>query len=211
MSYISGFCGIGCHEGKKVYSASGKPMKVCTAHDLCTCSCHEKITKMYRMSGVERVAQPNPEYVAAVNVDLTWMDSSDDDTSLGTPAVVRPVVEKPSPVAPGLVESARTFAPTATGGRARGQLESEVLKVCNLYVSGHLDSLMTPKFIGESIDAGNPPSQGAIAAVLDRWSSIGYANVKTGPIRFVGFTVQGMRLGLEKMKLEAKGARRRTA
>jgi hypothetical protein len=106
----------------------------------------------------------------------------------------------------------RTFAPTPTGIRAKGQLENEVLAVCNDFAKGVYDwSDCTPKLVSEEIarkKAIEPPSTGAINAVWDRWEKLGFALQGKKPSRFVAFCVDGSLLTLEDMKLKAKRQRR---
>lgn len=200
----SGFCCIGLCEGTRPIDRKGKPMKVCVAFDWCPCSCHRSISKMYELTGSVRVGQQNPDYEPAPNPDLSFIYEMQAGASIVGGGITRTPVEQPSPVATGLRESTRTFAPTATGGRARGQLEVEVQQVCNRYMVGELEGLLTTKFIGHLINPDDPPSQGAIGAVLERWAKIGYATVGTKPLRFSGYTVEGMKKGLEQMKNEQK-------
>jgi hypothetical protein len=177
-------------------------MKVCTAIDICACECHTIITQMYQMAGKPRPIRQNPNYEPARNVDLSWMNTLDPSLTGGVDT--RTPVERPSPVVPSLAESARTFVPNVAGGRARGQLEDEVRRVCNRYMAGEIDGLLTTKLIATEIDKDHPPSQGAIGAVLLRWEKIGFADVRLGPMRFAGYTIEGMREGLEKLKAKAK-------
>lgn len=201
-TYVTGFCGAGLCEGKAPVSPSGKPMKVCTAIDICNCGCHSIITQMYEMAGKPRPIRQNPNYEPARNVDLSWMNTL--DASLEGGVNTRVPVERPSPVVPSLAESARTFVPNVAGGRARGQLEDEVRRVCNLYMAGKIEGLLTTKVIAWHIDQDKPPSQGAIGAVLLRWEKIGFADVRLGPMRFAGYTIEGLKEGLESLKAKAK-------
>ncbi|AMS03455.1 hypothetical protein SEA_BENCZKOWSKI14_62 [Gordonia phage Benczkowski14] len=204
-NYITGFCGTGAHEGLAPVSPSGKPMKVCTAHEICSCKCHITINKMYEMAGAKRKEHGNPNYEPP---EPTWMGqiALARADSLIDPARPTQRPEQPASVAPTLSESARTFEPTSTGTRARGQLEVEVQKVCIAYQAGKydLDGPLTPAQVGLLIDPENPPSSGAIGAVFDRWSRIGYAQIHRRPIFFSGLTLDGMQLGLEAMKQKAK-------
>jgi len=56
---------------------------------------------------------------------------------------------------------------------------------------------------------GKPTSSAAVARVLDRWVSVGYAIVKRKPIRFVDLTPEGRELGLAE--LYRRERRRRSA
>lgn len=201
MEYISGYCGIGSCEGTSPTSFTGKPMKVCVAYDICTCSCHKKFDSMYQKIHEPRVGHQNPNYEPAPPIDLTWMD----EPNAGPVQVITapPKVEyadKPSELTPGLLESAREFEPTYDGYRRRGQLEAEVQRVCNRAMLGEFDENCTAKFVAEQIDPDNPPSTGAIGAVFKRWESYGYAVINKHPVYFKRLTIEGMRDGLEVCK-----------
>lgn len=216
MTYKTGFCGAGLHEGTKPKSMSGKPMKVCTSYEICGCHCHQKVSKIYQMTDTERVAQQNPEYKAAKNVDLTWLTPTESTVPPAplfvgvpdTPATPEaPAV--PVPVAPAAPTPAPAYAPTPSGVRARGQLEDEVYRVCKDTLLGGVTELVTPKFIAQKIDPENPPSVGAIGAVLDRWEKYGFAVIHKKPTRFAMFTREGMANGLEKMRADYKARSKR--
>lgn len=217
MSYRTGFCGAGLHEGTRPKSPSGKPMKVCTAVGLCTCACHQKIDKMYQMTGVERVVQQNPDYQPAQNVDLSWMEQLESKVAasplLPGYAVMPPAVEAPSVVVPTGADSGPVpvpaYAATPSGIRARGQLEHQVYAVCQRFMMGEIQELMTPKLIALEIDPEDPPSVGAIGAVLGRWEQYGFAVIHKNPIRFAMFTREGIAKGLEKMRADFKARSKR--
>lgn len=205
--YLTGFCGIKHCEGTAPVSPSGKPMKVCVAHEFCECECHKKFDRMYKMAGEPRRVHQNPNYVPYVYPDMSeYFNASDDApaTLSGGVAVVAEPRERPSETAPGLLESARTFTGTEAGHRQRGQLEAEVQKVCNRAMMGEFDEFMTPQAIAELIDPDNPPSTGAIGSVFNRWERIGYAKIHRKPLYFQHLTVEGMRDGLEACKRKAK-------
>lgn len=215
--YKTGFCGAGLHEGTKPKSMTGKPMKVCTSYNLCNCHCHAKITKMYQMTDVKRVAQQNPEYQPAKNPDLSFMDELEHRVA-ASPLVLAvvdtpPDHEAPAPVAPmapaASAYTASEYAPTPSGVRARGQLEDEVLRVCKELLMGEYTELITPKYIAKHINPEDPPSVGAIGAVLDRWEAYGFAIINKKPIRFAMFTREGMANGLDKMRADYKARSKR--
>lgn len=204
-NYITGFCGTGAHEGLSPVSPSGKPLKVCVAYDICTCSCHVTINKMYEMAGARRKVHGNPKYEPPEPTWMGWIALARADAlAEGGRSTRQP--EQPASVAPSLVELARTFVPRGDGYRARGQLEMEVQKVCLAYQAGEydLDEPLTPARVAQLINPENPPSSGAIGAVFDRWHRIGYAKIHRKPIFFSGLTLEGMQHGLEFMKLRAK-------
>ncbi|QOP65398.1 hypothetical protein SEA_DIABLA_72 [Gordonia phage Diabla] len=205
--YKTGFCGIGHCEGTAPVSPSGKPMKVCTAHEICKCECHAKFDRMYKMANTERRLHENPNYVPYQYPDLSEYLKPTvelEGTSLLGGATTRVPRERPSESAPGLLELAPVYTGTPTGQRQRGQLESEVQHVCHQAMMGAYDELMTPQAIAMLIDPDNPPSTGAIGAVFNRWERIGYAKIHRKPLYFQHYTVEGMRDGLEALRRRAK-------
>lgn len=197
-NYKTGFCGNGFCEGTRPKSPSGLPMKVCVAIEICNCDCHSKITKMYQITGTDRVIQQNPDYVPYVGPDLSWIQ---DERIPPAPFV------PPQPFTPRTVEEG-VAANVATGdgprpdrhNRLRGWLENEVKDICDRYMVGEISESLTPKAVGLWIDKENPPSAGAVGAVFERWSKMGFAQINKHPVRFVSYTVKGMTLGYERMK-----------
>ena len=63
MKILSGFCANGFCEGTKPKSSAGVPQKVCDLIYSCPCECHYRFDQMFNMTGNERVALKNPEYV----------------------------------------------------------------------------------------------------------------------------------------------------
>lgn len=199
--YITGFCGVGFHEGMKPKTRGGVALKVCVSWIQCACKCHTDITKMHELTSTERVPHPNPDYSPVKNP--FWMPSMDERAMLHErhdhEVPVEPVVRNP------LEAQAKRFDATPTGKRARGQLEDEVLAVCGSFVRGELPyEDLTPKEVATEIDKFDPPSVGAIGAVFDRWVSLGFARCEKRPVRFVSFTLDGMTIGLEGLKAKAK-------
>lgn len=215
IKYRTGFCGIGLCEGTKPHSASGVPMKTCPAYLTCPCDCHKALFKMFQMSEMPRLLVENPEYHPPhrefwmpsddPNYGLTPL-SSDEDTD------TRLAVESPAPdIVPPSV--GRSYAPTATGRAARGELESWVKEVCDVWLIEKYQMLCTPAWISEEIadmQAIKPPSVGAISAVFERWVKLGFANIAKKPTRFLNYTEEGKSLGLEALKIRAKRIKKRT-
>jgi hypothetical protein len=104
-----------------------------------------------------------------------------------------------------------TFGPTPTGRAAKGELEAWVDEQCRIWIIDKPGVPCTPAFLSEQIakdQAINPPSVGAISACFERWMKLGYAVIEKKPTRFVKYTDEGVRLGLERMKHNAKQSRR---
>lgn len=215
------------HEGSKPKSASGKPLPVCTFYETCPCTCHKEIDDMYAIAGLPREpAEENPEYElmmsekrlatqvmldslalpasslgALSNMDGGFPHNGDEGT---VPANVDPPRAIPQP----------QFAPTPTGRRARGQLEYDVLKVCQDFAAGVFDwAECTPKLVSIEIgklEAVEPPSTGAINAVWDRWEDLDFATQDKKPSRFVKFNVENpSSWTLDRIKAQRKREKKR--
>jgi hypothetical protein len=106
-----------------------------------------------------------------------------------------------------------SFGPTPTGRRARGQLEVDVLKVCQDFVDNVYEwELCTPKLVSETIGkmyAVEPPSTGAIDAVWNRWEALDFAKRDHKPSHFVGFTGDSTFVHLQTLKVSKKRAKKR--
>ncbi len=101
--------------------------------------------------------------------------------------------------------------------RGRGGLEAEVKRICDEFVTGKFalpeGEVLTPHFIAKRIkeDEGTDeaPSTGAVAAALDRWAEIGFAEITEKPKAFVDYTEAGRDQGLTTLK--AASAERKRA
>lgn len=100
-----------------------------------------------------------------------------DDRTLYTPLLTVPTLDGP-----------RTFEPTPTGRAARGELEDKVrLAIIKVYGFEGL----TPDTIAVLVNKDDPPSVGAIHAILTRWEEKGLAIIARKPMRFVEFSELG--------------------
>lgn len=91
--------------------------------------------------------------------------------------------------------------------RRRGELDSNVEIVCKLWLDKFLPwELLTTDAISLMIDAENPPSQGAIYSVLNRWADKGFATIGTKPMRFLNFNENVLKLGLDVATHRSKRA-----
>jgi len=222
----SGFCTVGQCEGTKPKSASGQPLKTCENWQDCACSCHELITRMYEMADLPREEPEQTEEYRAIShrrhaetqalldsLALSRTNPRAPSSANGTGD--HPIDERASqsPVGAPAATSEPRFAPTATGRRARGQLEYDVLTVCDEYVHDVYEwTECTPKLVAERIGKMNetePPSTGAINAVWDRWEKIGFAVQGKHPSRFEFFQMDGSIQTLEMLKARIKQSRRR--
>lgn len=233
--YKTGFCNSfnkapQC-EGTKPVSADGTPMPTCADWQGCACSCHEMITKMYADIGMNREPPDQSheylEWVRAQEREFdhrgTWLDgeyvplSNIDDVPLpiddeNTPTDPPATATAPSPAHLHAVDQP-SFAATPTGRRARGQLEYDVLKVCQEYAKNVYDwTMCTPKLVAERIGKMNetePPSTGAINSVWDRWEKLEFALQDKKPSRFVRFVGAGDELELQRRKSQTKREKKR--
>lgn len=197
---LTGFCGIGACEGTRPRSKSGQPLKTCpfdSSH--CKCMCHADIDELYKSQDIQRIQIHNPEYVKTRSPYT--MPSVQE---IMAARQEREDVPKARIINEGqtILESAPvSFEPTPDGKRQRGQLEEEVLAVCTAFVKGELEhELLTPVLIGLEIDSDSPPSSGAINAIFSRWSDMGFAHIEKKPLRFAGFTIEGLTLGVAVLR-----------
>jgi hypothetical protein len=187
---ISGFCDVGSHEGTRPKGwSSGTPMKTCPYWLSCGCDCHKEVTRMFEMTGQERIEVPNPEYRPYERT--FWMPSLED--------------KLPEPQAD-VVEHDDHLQVTATGRTRKGSLETAVQKVVlawqELPVAQRIEGLSVKDisekvYENEGASLEKPPSLGAVAAVLDRWVKYGYVMLGTKPVRVVTLTKEGKENGLE--------------
>lgn len=209
MPYTTGLCSIGCHEGLSPANFRGQALPTCKAIEQCTCDCHRVFNEMFKVSEMDRIPVDNSKYIPDKPVlvmptinELVTERLSKDDTI---------VIEDPAPeIVPRRV--IRQYGNTPSGRAKTGQLEDEVNKVCSDWSVDAPSELCTPKYISETIarEVGiKAPSVGAIHAVFERWAKMGYATVGTKPARFVGYTPEGIELGLEGCKQKFKRVSKR--
>lgn len=202
----TGFCGNGNCEGTNKKSFSGQPMKTCQFYLTCACECHDQIGKLFEMTGQTRILVDSSGYVVPKS-EFVMPESSSRDTLSTSDPDTPPRTDEDGPTDPAPAPVARSFQPTASGRTARGQLEVWVLNQCTIWKVEQFDFPCTPAWISKNIahdEAIPPPSVGAISAVFDRWVKLGFAVIEKKPTRFTGFTPEGERLGLDKMKANAK-------
>jgi hypothetical protein len=215
-AFKTGFCSNGWCEGTKAKTWKGTPAPTCKFWETCPCDCHDLISKMFAMSDMERIPVDESGYVAEdggfkriTDADRAQWAAERAARSSGMASDAPLVIESP---APGIVPPSiqRTFRPTASGRAARGELETQINQACAEWLVEQYPWPCTPLWISETIGkaAGiKPPSTGAITAALDKWQKLGYASVARKPVRFTGFTEEGIRLGLEVMKEEHRRKR----
>lgn len=203
LKYKTGFCANGNCEGSAPKSRAGKGQPTCSWWKRCPCECHLLYDEMFEMSGKERQLVDNSGYV--VDSGRFKMPTQEERmaaiaASMTTATRTATVIESAAPgVTPPTL--ARSFTPTATGRAARGELASWVKAECDEWLVEQPPDRCTPVFIAEGIAKRQgfvkPPSVGAVDAVLKRWVTFGFAKVEKKPTRFVGYTDEGVRLGME--------------
>lgn len=206
-NYQSGFCGIGSHENSKNKSPSGKSLRTCPVggrfdtivhgdrnlgETLCECTCHDMSRQMEVMSGVKFPAYNSIKAsgpLSGLGLLSGVGTGTDGGKAAGSVDGGRPTV---------VVASGARFVETPSGRAARGQLEEQVrFAVCTQVRAAGDDMIailgLTPKLIGDIINKENPPSSGAIYAVLKRWDGANLIDMAESPVRFVRFTDRGKR------------------
>jgi len=214
--FTTGFCNnfgktLQC-EGTKA-SSHGVPLKTCPKWLECPCECHYRIDKIFKMTGMERQEMPNPEFIPTVS-DFV-MPAVEEPVAADVAATPDGVTAPPAHEHAVAATDGPSTAPlaerrTPTGRAARGGLEAQVWEACRAATG----DTITPKLIGEMIAEKYTiptPSSGAINAVWDRWSKLGFATQAKKPNRFTGFTGEGTWEELARMKSRAKTAKRSQA
>jgi hypothetical protein len=159
---------------------------------LCECSCHDMSRQMEVMSGVKFPAYNSIKLsgpLSGLGLLSGVGTGTDGAKAAGSVDDGRPTV---------VVASGARFAETPTGRAARGQLEEQVRYAVCTQVKAAGDEViamlgLTPRLIGDIIDKADPPSSGAIYAVLKRWDGANLIDMAESPVRFVRFTDRGKR------------------
>lgn len=204
----TGFCANGWCEGSKAKDWKGNPVPTCKFIFTCPCICHDALDKLFSLTESERVVVDSSGYAPPHRT--YWMPSDDPLPPLSNNGHTSPpvVVESPAPDrVPATV--IRTFTPTPTGRAARGELELWVKQQCDEWLIDEPGEPCTLAYLAAEISRTQgitSPSVGAISAVFDRWAKLGFAIIEKKPTRFVKYTDEGVRLGLEQMKTQAKRA-----
>lgn len=205
----SGWCAQGWCEGTKATDWRGRPAPTCKMIGQCPCICHDMLTKMFAMTGAERLVIESSGYAPPHRT--YWLPEDDplpalDRSSNGLVGTGPAIIESPAPdIVPATVT--RDFRPTESGRTPKGQLELWVKEQCDIWLIDKPGFPCTPQWLSDHIaeDQGiTPPSVGAISAVFDRWTNLGFAVIERKPTRFIKYTDEGIRLGLERMKQDAK-------
>lgn len=203
---LTGYCQAGWHEGLKARTASGKSAPTCKFYISCPCNCHTQLNRMYEMAGEERILVDNSDWKPENTFVMPSLEPLAAVPSIPSAPVAAVVVESP---APGIVPASvpRIFTPTVSGRLGKGELEAWVKEVTDVWAveqEGRCSVGYISAEIGRTKGI-NPPSQGAIQNVLFRWKDLDFAHIETDrPLRFTGYTDDGIKFGLENMKARAK-------
>ena len=216
--YKSGFCGIGLHEGTSPVGLSGTPLKVCVFWLECNCPCHAEISEIFKLTGMERMPQQNPKwkperspYVMPSVEDRVASriasGASNGSGAVGGPSAPVTIERDATGILPPVY--VRSFGATDTGRAARGELETWVRRATDFWVvESKLDEtfrvVCSPPWISKQIaeaEGIKEPSTGAVTSVLERWLRLGFAKLERKPLRFTGYTEEGIKVGLEALKL----------
>lgn len=166
---------------------------------------------MFEQTGMDRIAVDNSGYVPD-HSQLVLPDRAEvvNEQLAADETVI--IVEAEDPIyTPKMV--IRTFAETPSGRAARGELEQHVNQVCAAWAIDRQPSLCTTGYVSGEIAKTfgiKAPSIGAIGAVFDRWAAIGYAMFERKPVRFSGFSPEGLEIGLEGCRARHKPKSKRS-
>lgn len=197
--FVTGFCNSGFHEGQKARTYSGAPAMTCRFWLVCPCQCHATLSQMFKMTGEQRITIYNPEYQhPKITGMLTW----DERAQIHADAKERDRLERAAKMADEPDGGTEIYSPS--GRTRKGLLDEWVEFQCKMWsLAPELQGDCTPAMIAERIALMQDipePSHGAVDAVLRRWVAVGYARMESKPTRFVGFTEEGERLGLQVLK-----------
>lgn len=166
------------------------------------------------MSGQPRQLVDNSEYVLPKRY---WMPSPEERAAMHAAAsnghgdTETVVIESPLPEAVP-VTLRRVFTPTPTGRAGRGELETWVKEACDEWIIEKYERPCTPLWIAEWIVRHKgvvTQSQGAINAVFERWIKLRFAIIEKKPTRFLQYSEEGIRRGLDALKIQTKMTARR--
>lgn len=190
--YRTGFCIDGNCEGTERVTSSGGYHKTCSAWLTCPCQCHEQVSLMYKMTGVERKL-PITKYQPPKNE-----------------FVIPTIEDVAQEIGIEVVKSEHPEIPTRINNSSKGRRRplDELVQMCaEDWVLKGKKFYMTPAHASEWIakETGLPaPSRGAIHALFKRWESLEFAFIAKSPTRFAGFTKKGVTHGLAGLKKKSK-------
>lgn len=206
----TGLCNAGFCEGMNKEDFRGNKVRSCARWQTCPCVCHTVFDQMFEMSGQPRILIDNSGYVTPER--SFWMPTPEERAAMraasssNDPATAPVRIEGADPDrVPATL--ARPYAPTATGRSARGELESMVKAICDVWVVDQPADRCSPPYIASQIGRTygiKEPSLGAVDAVLKRWVKLDFAVVDSKPTRFTRYTEEGIMHTLDGLKERAR-------
>lgn len=205
-NYVTAHCSQGNCEGTANKSISGAVYQACKGvykfnfreggTVVCTHNCHKVFAEIRAliadMPGNKAIVDLPVPPVAKGNLFLP------EPHTIPVSALSVPLNPSQAPMgtpAPPAGMASKVFTPTSSGRAARGELEEQVRVVLVAAWRGSRSLVETvglsPKAIAVGISKDKPPSQGAVYAVLTRWSSKNWVILEDKPFRTKGFTGQG--------------------
>jgi hypothetical protein len=230
--YVTQFCANGGHQGQKVLSFRGSLMPSCRGtyeiwpHKVsCTCWCHAlhgNVEAMILVPAIDMGADALAVGAAVTDGARAVESTPTEPEDIGFNPNEGPFDRLLNNVAMPLGPRVRNLVLTHLGRevtdemknelyvtRKRGELDSNVEAICRLWLARSIPwELLTTDVIALLVDVDNPPSAGAVHAVLSRWDNANLAIIEKNPMRFVCFTPTVQEIGIEAaMKLAHRRAR----
>jgi len=224
-TYESQHCVLGAHQGTSIRADNGVIRPACRGTYVyryttvvCTCFCHRYFI------------DDDEDDTALDGVSIRTDDGATAGTVATAPASAPSIAAIPAPrvdarralyerllKSPLLADQPRAMAerfilnkefdvldmePIFGVRRQRGELEENVELLCMLWLDGHLSvwPMLDTQTLAVLIDAQDPPSLGAVHAVLTRWSNMLWCETADRPFRFVKFSQRVADLGISEIK-----------
>jgi hypothetical protein len=166
---------------------------------------------MFLLVGEPRKLMDNPEYhVDRASLYVPTYEDHQARLVESHPEAKLQIIKSDNPEIPDTVR--REYTETPTGRLARGSLEQNVKEACDAWIKegGEEDctTLWVADWISENLGVLNT-SRGAIDACWKRWmEDLKFAIILRKPTRFVFYTPEGLKLGLEGIKAKHDRERR---
>lgn len=227
-TYITGHCAHGNHEGTKKLSVGGALFPACAGIYAfrfkvieCSCWCHEMFreARAAKAQDVTALSDPIPTMQLGNGAGSVPMGTVTQANGGASEPITAPTdadfwtkvldhqdltiqvfkfvswhvfkVKGDRQISKPIPENSR---------RPRGSLDINVEAICRLGLEGLIPNELTPSNIGLLIDPLNPPSAGAIHAVLTRWKEAGYCTLSDRPVTMTGFTDRVNKSGITGAK-----------
>lgn len=213
--YVTQFCANGGHENIVALSFRGTRMKSCSGKYfipprldvVCTCHCHVNSTRpaipmapSINSGGASVTVDPRPVEMAVTEPEDVGFNPNESPYD----RLLNNKVMDLGPRVRNLVlkhlgrEVTKEMLNEPYVLRRRGELDSNVEAICRLWLDKAIPGdELTTDWISLLVDVDNPPSKGAIHAVLMRWDESNFAIVEKNPVRFICFTPTVQEIGIE--------------